>query len=76
MPGLVCCHIHAEQVQNAGAHYDKAFNDWLVEDFIRIYLQFARNQTYARNVAPSIVVCNFSVTLVGNVDDISLPLIK
>ena len=63
MPGLVCCHIHAEQIQNAGAHYDKAFIDWLIGDFIRIYVHFARNQTYAREVASSIVVCKFCVQM-------------
>ena len=55
MPGLVCCHIHADQVENAGAHYDKAFNDWLFGDFIPTSQQFARNQTYARNAASLIV---------------------
>ena len=55
MPGLVCCHIHADQVENAGAHYDKAFNDWLFGDFITTSQQFARNQTYARNAASLIV---------------------
>ena len=57
MPGLVCCHIHGEQVQNAGANYDKPFFNWLIGDFIRISQQFARNQTYARIAASLIVVC-------------------
>ena len=76
MPGLVCCHIHADQVENAGAHYDKAFNDWLFGDFITTSQQFARNQTYARNAASLIVVCIFCVHLemldVGTINDISL----
>ena len=54
MPGLVCCHIHGDQVQNAGANYDKPFFNWLIEDFIRISQLFASNQTYARNAASSI----------------------
>ena len=61
MPGLVCCHIHGDQVQNAGANYDKPFFNWLVGDFIRISQQFARNQTYARIAASLIVVCIFCV---------------
>ena len=63
MPGLVCCHIHAEQIENAGAYYDKAFFNWLLGDFIRIALKFAANQTYARNVGSSLVVCNFCVLM-------------
>ena len=56
MPGLVDCHIHAEQIMNAGANYDKTFFQWLVEDFDPTSQQFATNQTYARNAAPLIVV--------------------
>ena len=63
MPGLVCCHIHGEQVENAGANYDKPFFSWLIGDFIRISQKFARNQTYARNVASTIVVCIFCVQI-------------
>ena len=63
MPGLVCCHIHGEQVENAGANYDKPFSNWLFGDFIRISQKFARNQTYARSVASTIVVCIFCVQI-------------
>ena len=64
MPGLVCCHIHGEQVQNAGANYDKPFFNWLIGDFIRISQQFARNQTYARIAASLIAVCICCVNFV------------
>ena len=56
MPGLVDCHIHAEQVMNAGANYDKTFFQWLLEDFDPTSQQFSMNQTYARNAASLMVV--------------------
>ena len=59
MPGLVDCHMHPEQVENAGTSYDKAFADWVVQDFFPTLQVFENNQTYARNAASLIVVCNF-----------------
>ena len=61
MPGLVCCHIHGDQVENAGANYDKPFLNWLIGDFIPTSQLFASNQTYARIAASLIVVCIFCV---------------
>ena len=59
MPGLVCCHIHGDQVENAGANYDKPYLNWLIGDFIPTSQQFATNQTYASNAASLIVVCTW-----------------
>ena len=59
MPGLVDCHIHAAQVENAGNDYDKTFTEWLFEDIIPLEQVFDMNQTYARNAASLMVVCNF-----------------
>ena len=59
MPGLVDCHLHPEQVENAGTGYTKTFADWLFQDFFSTLQVFDMNQTYARNAASLIVVCNF-----------------
>ena len=56
MPGLVDCHIHGEQIMNAGANYDKSFIDWLIQDFFPSDLQFRMDPAYARNVSSLIVV--------------------
>ena len=63
MPGLVDCHIHAEQIENAGANYDKQFIVWELQDFFSADQQFSRNLTYTRRVSSLIVVCNFVPTL-------------
>ena len=72
MPGLVCCHIHADNLENAGVYYEKPYQIWLFEDFIRIYVQFAKNQTYARNVASSTVVCDFGVVDISSIRYIAI----
>ena len=59
MPGLVDCHLHPEQVENAGRAYTKTFADWLFQDTFPTAQLFDMNQTYARNAASLIVVCNF-----------------
>ena len=51
--------MHPEQVENAGTSYDKAFADWIVQDFFPTLQVFQNNRTYARNAASLIVVCNF-----------------
>ena len=59
MPGLVDCHLHPEQVENAGTGYMKTFTDWSFQDFFPTAQLFDMNQTYARNAASLIVVRNF-----------------
>ena len=59
MPGLVDCHLHPEQVENAGTGYTKTFADWSFQDFFPTVQLFDMNQTYARNAASLIVVRNF-----------------
>ena len=59
MPGLVDCHLHPEQVENAGTAYTKTFTDWVLQDFFPTAQGFDMNQTYARNAASLIVVRNF-----------------
>ena len=59
MPGLVDCHTHSEQVENAGTGYDKTFTDWSNQDFFPTSQAFDNNRTYARNAASLMVVCNF-----------------
>ena len=59
MPGLVDCHLHPEQVENAGTAYTKTFADWSFQDFFPMAQLFDMNQTYARNAASLIVVRNF-----------------
>ena len=57
MPGLVDCHIHPEQLENAGTSYDKTFADWSNQDFFPTAIAFDNNQTYARNAASLMLVC-------------------
>ena len=59
MPGLVDCHLHPEQVENAGTAYTKTFTDWVLQDFFPTAQGFDMNRTYARNAASLIVVRNF-----------------
>ena len=61
MPGLVDCHIHAEQITNAGANYEKPFQDWVFQDFFPTGQQFGMNPAYARNTSSLLVVCNIFV---------------
>ena len=61
MPGLVDCHIHAEQIINAGANYEKAFQDWVFQDFFPTGQQFGMDPEYARNTSSLLVVCNIFV---------------
>ena len=62
MPGLVDCHLHAEQIWKAGANYDKSFLEWIIQDFFPTDLQFRMDPAYAKNVSSLIVVCNIYVT--------------
>ena len=66
MPGLVDCHLHPEQVENAGTAYTKTFTDWVLQDFFPTAQVFDMNQTYARNAASLIVVRNFNVAKYNN----------
>ena len=59
MPGLVDCHVHPEQVENAGTSYTKTYAEWSIQDFFATMRLFDMNQTYARNAASLIVVRNF-----------------
>ena len=59
MPGLVDCHAHPEQLVNAGTGYNKVFLDWAFQVFFPALQVFDNNQTYARNAASLMVVCNF-----------------
>ena len=58
MPGLVDCHIHAEQIINAGANYEKPFQDWVFQDFFPTGQQFGMDPAYARNTSSLLVVGN------------------
>ena len=58
MPGLVDCHIHAEQFMKTGYNYDKSFLEWVIQDYFPTDLQFRMDLAYARNASFLIVVCN------------------
>ena len=62
MPGLVDCHIHAEQITNAGTKYEKPFQEWVFPDFFPTGQQFGMDPAYARNTSSLLVVGNMFVT--------------